>query len=263
MTGRIHATTRLFTVLFALLLICFTAGYSVGTSFGVNVEQEDLRMMAKEVEVLVNEAREEAGLKPIFVVPYLNDVAQVRSRECIFQFSHNRPDESDFYTVIDENLIPYCYAAENIAAGSDNAVDTFNQWKNSPGHWSAIMNPDTTHMGVGVSYESNSEYKWYWEQIFVQAWDEDTVFSGQYLPLRYEIVPKSNGDLNGDSSLNSYDYITLVEYLRKKKEGERVYLNDLQIDAADCFKDGIITESDAKALQRYLLGEYDNLPYVF
>lgn len=35
------------------------------------------------------------------------------------------------------------------------------------------------------------------------------------------------------------------------------------MEAADCFRDGIITESDAKALQRYILGEYDELPYIF
>ena len=263
MTGLADSVKRAISFISAIVVLCFAVNLSESTSYGADVEQEDLNNMAKEIALLVNEARTEEGLKPLYVVPYLNDVAQIRARECIFDFSHDRPDGSSFASVIDDNLIPYCYAAENIAAGSSTAAGTFNQWKNSPRHWESIMNPDATHMGVGVCYEKNSEYKWYWQQIFIQTWDDDTEISGQFIPEKYEIVPKSDGDLNGDANINSYDYIVLVDYIRKKQEGERVYLNDLQMEAADCFRDGIITESDAKALQRYILGEYDELPYIF
>ncbi len=32
--------------------------------------------------------------------------------------------------------------------------------------------------------------------------------------------------------------------------------------AADCFRDGIITEADAKILAKYILGECAALPYI-
>ena len=221
---------------------------------------EELKSMANQIAILVNEARIEHGLYPVYVVPYLNDMAQVRSRESIFNFSHTRADGSSFSSIIDTNLINYSFAAENLAAGSYDAQSTFEQWKGSERHWAAILNENITHMGVGCGYEQNSEYGMYWQITFVTTNDE---YENQYLPTEYEIVPKAEGDLNGDATINSYDYLTITDYLRKKREGIPVYLNPAQLEAADCFRDGLITESDAKVMVRYILGEYKELPYVF
>ncbi len=256
--------SRIVSCIAVIAIVCFASGFSRTESHGAEeVEQEKLKELSKEIIVLVNEARAENGLKPVYAVPYLCDVSQVRARECIFQFSHTRADGSNFATVIDDNLIPFCYAAENIAAGSPTAEATFEQWRNSPKHWEAILNPNITHMGAAAAYEKNSEYGWYWQQLFIQTWEPTTELPGQYIPQRYEIVPQSTGDLTGDGSLNCYDYIVLLDYLNKKKLGEPVSMNDLQMDAADCFQDGLITEADAKAMQRFILGEYKTLPYVY
>ena len=42
-----------------------------------------------------------------------------------------------------------------------------------------------------------------------------------------------------------------------------VTFNALQIEAADCFKDGVININDAKVLQKFVLGEVKTLPYEF
>lgn len=215
-------------------------------------EQPDFQAMAEEMVVLVNEARVEAGLKPLYMVPYLCDVSNVRARECIFSFSHLRPDESLFITALDASLVPYATAAENIAAGMNTAEGTFNQWKNSEYHWNAIMNPDYTHIGIGICYEQNSTYRWYWEQLFVQT---GTELPGQELPQRYKVIPKSAGDINGDGVINSLDIISLNKYLA----GE-LYLNDLQRESADVLADGAITSADVTVLKKYVLGEYRTLP---
>lgn len=39
--------------------------------------------------------------------------------------------------------------------------------------------------------------------------------------------------------------------------------NALQIEAADCFKDGVINVNDARVLQKFILGEIKDLPYEF
>lgn len=333
-------------------------------------DDKDLRAMADEIVILVNEARVEAGLKPLKAVPYLNDKARERARETIFDFSHYRPGKRVYYltaesiftldnandeqtqnaynelvgrncfaewnedmtsfrvderkteaveeiligesidysytvtttgldkllaekeynvtwsednksfsidkkyetavtklmketdikfsvgdlfiTIIDGNLIPYTRAAENIAAGFDNAQDTFNQWKNSPVHWKAIMNPDYTHIGVGAAYEKDSEFRYYWEQFFVAV---DGELNDQYIPESQKTVPVGSGDINGDSEINSFDLITINRYLAKETE-----LNDLQKESADLLKDGVITSADAVVLRKYILGEYQEIP---
>ena len=229
--------------------LCFSSGF-FGSAYP---EQEDFYAMAEEVVILVNEARADAGLKPLYMVPYLCDVANVRVRESIFQFDHTRPDGSKFYTTIDYSLVPFSKAAENLAAGSDTAEATVNQWKNSPDHWKTIMNPDYTHIGVAVSYDMNSDYKYYWEQIFVSIGGQ---LDNQFIPERYKTVPKSSGDINGDAEINTFDLITVNQYLA----GDTAYLNDLQIESADMFKDNYITSADAMVLQKYILGEYKTLP---
>lgn len=215
-------------------------------------EQPDYNAMAEEIAILVNEARSEAGLKPLYMVPYLNDVANVRARECIETFSHNRPNGESFITALDTNLVSFNAVAENIAAGCSTAEATFNQWKNSEQHWKSIMNPDYTHIGVGVCYEPNSTYRWYWEQFFI---GNGNVLEGQYLPERYKVVPVSFGDVNGDGCVDIYDYILLIKY-----KADEVVLNDLQIESADCMRDGAITIADAIVLKKYIFGMYDTLP---
>ena len=238
----------------AVMLAFFITGLCINRCPTISYSEEsyDLNAMAEEIVLLVNEARTEAGLEPLYMVPYLCDVSNVRARECIVSFSHTRPDGELFITALDEGLVPYTRAAENIAAGSGTAEATFDQWRNSEGHWAAIMNPNYTHIGVGVCYERNSEYGWYWEQLFVTT---DIVLENQTIPERNKIVPESSGDINGDGSVNSFDLVVINKYLSGNTE-----LNSLQLESADMLSDGIIDENDSLALRKYILGQLDTLP---
>lgn len=236
----------------ALLSICCVINFPIYSS---GEEQIDMNTLVEEMTILVNEARDEFGLKPLYLVPYLCDVANVRARECIVSFSHTRPDGSKFSTAIDMNLVPYSRAGENIAAGTSDPEIIFQSWKNSPKHWEAILNPEYTHIGIGVCYEQNSTYGWYWEQFFVAY---NGALQGQEMPEREHIVPKSAGDINGDGEINSFDYIAINKYL-----SDEIFLNDLQMESADLMKDGVITSADAVIMKKYILGECDTLPYTF
>lgn len=212
----------------------------------------DYPSLAEEIVILVNEARADAGLNPVYAAPLLYDAAEVRAIESVEKFSHYRPDSTLFNTVLDEYQFFYSGAAENIAAGNSTPEATFEQWKNSPDHWSSIMNPSYTHMGVGVYYEEGTEYGWYWEQLFIAS---DAALEGQYIPERTPIVPISYGDIDGDGIITSFDYLLLLKLVNKQ-----VVLNDLQVESADCMRDGAVTVADAVVLKKYLLEIYDTLP---
>lgn len=244
----------------ALVMVITITSTPLTNAHAESIPDNQLNDMAIEIAFLVNEYRAENNLNPIFVVPYLCDSARVRSRECIQTFSHTRPDSSKFATIIDTNLIPYSAAYENIAAGYSNPEDTMKQWKESPGHNAAMLNPDLTHMGIGVAYEQNSTYQYYWSQLFIIT---DAHFREEYIPNRHDIIPQAEGDITGDADVDTYDYIALADYIYKKNQNIPVYFNEEQLKTADCFRDGLITESDAKALVRYVLGEYESLPYIF
>lgn len=253
-------TRRIVSVITAVVIACVMMCVPNRRASAEGYSTDELKDMANQIAYLINEARIKNGLKPLYVVPYLNDVAQVRSREVIFSFSHSRPDGSRFSSIIDTSLVDYSFAAENLAAGSFNAKDTFEQWKGSERHWEIINNENLTHMGVGCSFEQNSDYGMYWQITLISTMDE---YENQYLPTKYKIEPKADGDVNGDSVINTYDYLTLLDYLQKKKDNYPCYLNPEQLETSDCFVDGIINESDAKVMRRYLLGEYKSIRYVF
>lgn len=207
---------------------------------------------ADEMIVLINEARIEHGVLPLYAVPLLNDMSETRANECVGTFSHYRPDGSYFNSIMDSQGLLYGAAAENIAGGNSTAEATFEQLKNSPSHWSHIISPAYTHIGVGMHYEEISPYGWYWEELFVTIFDHP---EDQYLPERYKTIPVSSGDVNGDSTIDIFDYVMLVKLLN-----EKAVVNNLQEESADCMKDGEITIADAIVLKKYILNKYDSLP---
>lgn len=252
--------SRMISVISAFIMTFAMAAYIPAKADEAPTEDQVAELI-NEIEILVNSARKEAGLRPLYVVPYLNEVAAVRAEEASESFSHTRNGGAEgFETVIDTDIVPYGFAAENLACGFGDTETTFNQWKESERHWSSVMNPTITHMGVGVYYNPEKPYQWYWQQTFVRT---DVKFADQYLPSDTVIVPESEGDVDGDAAISVFDYALLTDYVRKQNEDYPVYFNDAQCEAADCFRDGIISEADAKVMCRYLLGEYDSVVFVF
>lgn len=260
LSGIKNSLSRFIGFMTALVMVFTISAFPAQTSSAENIPDNQLNDMAIEMAFLINEYRLENGLHPVYVIPYLNDVARVRSRECIESFSHTRPDGTSFATIIDANLVPYAAASENIAAGFPTPDIAMRELKASERHNATLLNPDLTHMGIGVAYEQNSFYEYYWTQLFIIT---DSHFQNEYIPRRHEIIPQAEGDITGDADVNTYDYLSLADYIYKRSLNIPVYFNEEQLKTADCFRDGIITESDAKVLVRYILGEYDTLPYIF
>lgn len=204
---------------------------------------------------MVNQARVEAGVSPLYAVPVIIEASGVRAKECSLSFGNSRANGKYFNSVLDEYGISYGAAAENIAAGSSSPEAMMEVWKSSPYNWGNILNENYTHMGISIYYDPDSAYGYYWEQLFIE---NDKGFPDQYIPGRYVVNPECYGDIDGDGAVSSLDYVLLLKLIR----GE-VWLNERQLEYADCMKDETITVADAVVLRKYLLGEYKSLPYEF
>lgn len=118
----------------------------------------------QEIDVVVdnvNKLRKSKDLKPLKVNPSLSAYAQRRAEEIVKKFSHTRPDGKGALSFVHGG-----WAGENIAAGSSTGNATFNQWKESPGHYANMVNSGFTQIGMGSYCEQGSEYGCYWVQIF-------------------------------------------------------------------------------------------------
>lgn len=143
--------------------------YSIGytDSFVEINEANKNSVMISNVVLLVNAEREKENLNPLSMEPAITEASAIRANELTSELSHMRPDGSSWSTILDDKSISYSCAGENIAAGYYSAEAVVAAWMDSEGHRDNIMYSGYTKIGVGYAYDSNSEYGYYWQQLFV------------------------------------------------------------------------------------------------
>lgn len=127
---------------------------------------------AEEAEVfrIVNEIRVSYGLKPYKWDTNAYKAAKARCTEIEQQFSHLRPDGSNFKTIYgysdDELWYKFCSVGENVGSGQPTAQRVVDSWMASTkGHRENILNPDFENLAVAFG-TYNDAYKYYWVQEF-------------------------------------------------------------------------------------------------
>ncbi|SES72347.1 uncharacterized protein, YkwD family [Natronincola peptidivorans] len=110
-------------------------------------------LTAAEIEMVeyVNQARSQAGLRPLAIDVDLSYVARVKSKDMQDNnyFSHTSPTYGSPFDMMRNFGIQYRAAAENIAINS-SVRGAHNAFMNSEGHRNNIMNPNFTHIGIGI-----------------------------------------------------------------------------------------------------------------
>lgn len=115
---------------------------------------------AQAVLRLVNAEREKVGLPALTTTDTLQQAANIRAKEMNQLISHDRPDGSSCFTVLDEVGISYATAGENIASGVNTAEAVVQAWMQSDGHRANILSEDFTQIGIGNDGV-------HWVQIFI------------------------------------------------------------------------------------------------
>ena len=187
----------------------------------------ELFVLANNMAVMVNDERKSLGLREIHVVPYLQECAKIRAEEASEYYSHTRPNGEYCSTVIDYDKFEYGYFSENLACGKSTVYETFSQLRNDIKKWSAITNKNITHMGIGVFYDPNSEYGWYWCQIFTNDLKDEAEHEGQYIPKRIELnnkisvlVTDEDGNAIKDANIKISEFSNGPDTLQNIKIGK-------------------------------------------
>jgi uncharacterized protein YkwD len=58
------------------------------------------------------------------------------------------------------------YTGENLGAGYGSAGAVFAGWQSSAAHNAVLLNPNYNAIGVGLVYNANTTYKWFWAADF-------------------------------------------------------------------------------------------------
>ena len=117
-----------------------------------------------EVIRLVNEIRQQNGLRPLAANWELSRVARYKSQDMRDNgyFSHNSPTYGTPFQMLSAFGLSYRTAGENIAKGYASPQAVVNGWMNSSGHQANILNASYTQIGVGYVSGGN-----YWTQLFI------------------------------------------------------------------------------------------------
>ena len=117
-----------------------------------------------EVIRLVNEIRQQNGLRPLAANWELSRVARYKSQDMRDNgyFSHNSPTYGTPFQMLSAFGLSYRTAGENIAKGYASPQAVVNGWMNSSGHRANILNASYTQIGVGYVAAGH-----YWTQMFI------------------------------------------------------------------------------------------------
>ena len=133
----------------------------------VTVTEVPVEQWKHEVLDLVNEERSKNGLAALSWGTTCETAANTRAEEIKEEYSHTRPDGSEWSTacpLVDQNS----WSGENLAAGN-GAVSprtVVDAWMASEKHRGNILNPNFTYLAVGFVFDPNSKYETYWSQYF-------------------------------------------------------------------------------------------------
>jgi uncharacterized protein YkwD len=119
---------------------------------------------------LINQARADNGLQPVFLQSQLSAAAIKHSTDmaCNRFVDHHGSDGSTWYSRVEaEGYANPRSARENIKVGTD-VQDTFNWWMGSQVHRDNILFPTVTEVGIGYVYLPGSEYGSYFTLLLAR-----------------------------------------------------------------------------------------------
>ena len=132
-------------------------------------QQENIAKLTpneEEMLRLLNGERVQRGLHPLKVDMEITKVARLKSQDMVDNgyFSHNSPTYGSPFDMMKQFGVKYIYGGENLA-GNPSVQNAHDSLMKSEGHRKNILNPNFTHIGIGV--REGSRYGKIYTQMFV------------------------------------------------------------------------------------------------
>ena len=136
----------------------------------VDTSGTDVEAVRRQLLALINQTRREAGLSDVTVHGELRNVAATHSRDMIDSdfIGHTSPSTGSPSDRVRAGNVRTGLVLENIGRGY-SAQEIHRGLMGSPGHRANIVNPDVTHVGIGVVAEAEgARHAFVVTQMFVR-----------------------------------------------------------------------------------------------
>jgi uncharacterized protein YkwD len=133
-----------------------------GPTVTIPIASPTAAAMARTVGILLNRDRGVRGLQPLRIDSRLTRTALERARwkaarnTLSHTSAHGSVMAAERYWHVPTSFAGECIGWTTAAWGSTAARWLYNEWKHSPEHWSLLMSPRFTRVGIGFGYRSAS-----------------------------------------------------------------------------------------------------------
>lgn len=243
MTGHILPSQSKATILLALgaALVAIVALLSAaGSAAAISNCNAEIDIDSEEAEFLrlINDYRADNGLPPLALSQSLTRASAWKSQDMASNayFAHDDPslDRTFADRIRDCGYTYNTWLGENLAAGSESAAATFEQWRESPGHDTNMLSENYSAIGIARAYVDGSPYGWYWTTDFGGALEE--------------------GDVTCDDDVGAIDAQLVLQHVAG-------LLTPMPCaDQVDVDGDGVIGARDAALILQYSAGLVSGFP---
>lgn len=107
----------------------------------------------------INSYREQNGLEKLSLDTDLCKMAYIRAQEQLLLKGHTRPDNSKYYSILDEYNYSYMGCGENIAFVQELSPENiFSKWKGSSAHNGNMIESRWTKSGIALYQKADGSY---------------------------------------------------------------------------------------------------------
>ena len=118
--------------------------------------------MKAEIVRLSNAERAKAGVPELKVLPELMDCAQAKADDMLKNsyYGHKSPVYGTSGNMIRAFIPKAGTTGENLAPWTKTPAEAFQGWVESSGHYANLINPEFTHIGIGIVVGAEGGFWW-------------------------------------------------------------------------------------------------------
>lgn len=200
---------------------------------------------AKRIIALTNNIRQDLSIPVLRENPVLNQAALNKAEDMMIDqyFAHVSPDNKSLRTWLSQLSYSFKVAGENLAIGFSSANDVVAAWQESPTHYSNIVDPDFTEIGVGVV---SGDYNGYETTLVAQYFGDPYVVEPV---VEQPVVIETNTVAQYDAKVDIEEQIALNEPVDAPESSEEPVLEPVVENLDNQVEDQVLAEKEAIELK--------------